>query len=210
MSPADIAFAIVLACSAVLAALIAGRARPASRDYLRFAAALYLAFALCIGISTVWADPMTLVFADAVMLVILALAPAALALALFANLEHPPSTVIAAILLVLACLAGIAAAASATPILSLAPSALGVLTMFALCARHWRGETRGIAHAFLSACCLVCGAAASLGGAKGQTALVLFSAAAVLGFALALGRRSRVGVVNRHDLRNAVAIGKKG
>lgn len=209
MSPADIAFAIVLACSAILAALIAGRARPVSRDYLRFAAALYLAFALCIGISTILPNATTLVFADAVMLVVAALAPVALALALFASLEHPPSPIIAAIALVSACLAGIAAAASAMPVLSLAPLALSALMMLALCARHWRGDKPGVAHAFLSACCLICGAAASLGGG-GQTALVLFSSAAVLGFALALSRRSRVGVVNRRDLRNAVAIGKKG
>ncbi|HEY8949815.1 MAG TPA: hypothetical protein VIM56_13090 [Rhizomicrobium sp.] len=208
MSPADVAFAMVLACSAILAALIAGRANPVSRDYLRFAAALYLAFAVCVGIATIWPDATTLVFADAVMLVILALTPVALALALFARLEHPPSTVIAAILLVLACIAGIAAAASATPVLSLAPLALGALAMVALCARHWSSEKNGVAHAFLSVCCLICGTAASLGG--GQTALVLFSSAAVLGFALALGRRSRVGVVSRHDLRSAVAISKKG
>lgn len=211
MNPMVIAFAAVLACSAIFAALLASRARPASRDYLRFAAALYLALALCAGISAVLPNATTLVFSDAVMLVISALAPVALAFALFASFEHPPSAIVTAILLVLACLAGIAAAASGTPVLSLAPLAASALVMFALCARHWRTRKRTTAHAFLSACCLVCGAAASLnGGASGQAALLLFSSAALLGFALALARRSRVAVVNQRDLRHPAAIGGKG
>jgi hypothetical protein len=210
MSPAAIAFAIVLACSAILTALLAGRARPSSRDYLRFAAALYLAFALCGGISLGFPNATTLVFSDAVMLVISALAPVTLTFALFATFEHPPSPVIAAIFLAMACLAGIAAAAGGTPVLSLAPLAASVLVMLALCARHWRVEKRATAHAFLSACCLLCGAAAALNaGESGRTALMLFSSAALLGFALALARRSGVAAVNRRDLRNPVAIGKK-
>jgi hypothetical protein len=211
VNPVAIAFAFVLACAAILAALLAGHARPAARDYLRFAAALYLSLALCMGLSAGLPNATTLIFADAVMLVVCALGPLALTFALFAAFEHPPSSAVAAIFLVLACLAGIAAAASGMPVLSLAPLSVCVLVMLALCARRWRTEKRATARAFLSACSLLCGAAAMLsGGESGRTALMLFSAAALLGFTLALARRSQVAIVNRHDLRGAFAISEKG
>lgn len=200
-------FIFVLAASALLSALLAHRARPAARNYLRFAAVLYMALALCDGLALFFPGGATLIFADAVMLVVCALAPAALALAVFAAFEHPPSSVSAAILLATACLAGIAAAATGTPVLSFAPLAVSVLTMFALCARRWRHEKRAASHAFLSACCLLCGAAATLSGdATGRTALELFSSAALLGFVLALVRRSSVAVAQQRDLRQAVSV----
>jgi hypothetical protein len=211
MNPVALAFAVVLGCSAVLAALLGIRMRPAARDYLRFAAVLYVALALCDGLAIVMPGATVLTFADAVMLVVCALAPVALGFALFAAFEHPPSPAIAAVLLVLATLAGIAAAATGTPVLALSPLAASVLTMLALCARHWRNDKRAASHAFLSACCLFCGAAATLsGGSLGRTALELFSSAALLGFALALVRRSRVAVVEQRDLRGAVPIGRSG
>jgi hypothetical protein len=211
MNPVALAFAIVLGCSAILAALLGSRMRPAARDYLRFAAVLYVALALCDGLAIVMPDATILTFADAVMLVVCALAPVALGFALFAAFEHPPSPIIAAILLVLAALAGIAAAATGTPVLALSPLAASVLTMLALCARRWRNDKRAASHAFLSACCLFCGAAATLsGGAAGRTALELFSSVALLGFALALVRRSRAQVVKQRDLRGAVSIGRSG
>lgn len=201
-------FAFVLGCSAILAAALASRARPAARDYLRFAAVLYLALALCGAIAALMPDAATLTFADAVMLVVCALAPAALGFAVFAAFEYPPSAISAAIILVLACLAGIVAAATGTPVLSLAPLAVSVLALLALCVRRWRSGKGAAAHAFLSACCLICASAAALnGGAASRTALQLFSSAGVLGFSLALVRRSRIAVVNQRDLRNAVSIG---
>ena len=209
MNPVAIAFALVLAFFTIIAALIAGRARPAARDYLRFAAALFLALALCDGLAAALPNATTLIFSDAVMLVVCALAPVALALALFAGFEHPPTSIVAATFLALACLAGIAAAASGMPVLSLAPLSACVLAMLALCVRGWRTEKRAAAHAFLSACSLL-GGAAAVGGEGGRTALMLFSAAALLGFALALARRSHVAVVDRRDLRGPIAIGEKG
>ena len=200
-------FSVVLAASAILVALLGSRARPAARDYLRLAAVLYVALALCDGLVFVFPGAATLIFADAVMLVVCALAPVTLGFALFAAFEHPPSTVAATVFLVMACLAGIAAAATGTPVLSLAPLAASVLTMFALCARRWRREKRAASDAFLSACCLLCGAAATLsGGATARTALELFSSAALLGFALALVRRSNVAVAKQRDLRQAVSV----
>jgi hypothetical protein len=215
VNPVAVAFALVLACSAIIAALLAGRARPASRDYLRFAAALYLALALCNALAAVLPGATALVFLDAVMLVVCALAPLALTFALFAAFEYPPSSIVTTVFLVLACLAGIAAAASGTAMLSLAPLSACVLVMLALCARRWRTdwrtEKRATAYAFLSACGLLCGAAAMLsGGENGRTALMLFSAAALLGFTLALVRRSQIAVVNQRDLRGPAAIGLKG
>jgi hypothetical protein len=198
-------FAFVLAASAILSAMLGSRAHPAARDYLRFAAVLYVALALCDGLAFFFSHAATLIFADAVMLVVCALAPVALGFAVFAAFEHPPSPAAATIFLVAACLAGIAAAATGTPVLSFAPLAASVLTMFALCARRWRYEKRAASHAFLSACCLLCGAAAALsGGTTG--ALELFSSAALLGFVLALVRRSSVAVAKQRDLRQAGSV----
>jgi hypothetical protein len=206
VNPVSLAFALVLGCAAILAALLASRARPAARDYLRFAAVLYSALALCEGLEAGLPNAAILVFADAVMLVVSALAPVAMVLALFAAFEHRPSSAVAAILLVPGCLAGIAAAASGTVVLAFAPLAVSVLVMFALCARRWRNEKRAAAHAFLACCCLLCAAAATLsGGVTGRTASALFSSAALLGFALALARRSRVAVAERRDLRSVAA-----
>jgi hypothetical protein len=53
---------------------------------------------------------------------------------------------------------------------------------------------------------LLCAAAATLsGGVTGRMASVLFSAAALLGFALALARRSRLVVAEQRDLRGVAA-----
>jgi hypothetical protein len=208
VNPVAFLFAFVLGCSAILATLLASRARAAARDYLRFAAVLYVALALCDAVAAGAPGAATLTFADAVMLIVCALAPAALGLAVFAAFEHSPSVTSATIILVLSCLAGIAAAATGTPVLSLAPLAVSVLALLALCARRWRNEKRAASHAFLSACCLICASAATLnGGAAARTALELFSSAALLGFALALARRSDAPVVNQRDLRRAMPIG---
>lgn len=210
MNPLVLAFSIVLGCSAVLAAMIVGRARPSSRDYLRFASALYLALALCMAFSATDTGTATLAFSTAVTLVVCALAPVTLAFALFATFEHPPSGWIVGGALVLACVAGIAAAATGDRLLALAPLSLSVLAMLGLCLRRWRIDKRAASHAFLSACCLVCAAAAGLtNGDGGRTALVLFSSAALLGFGLSLARRSGVAVASQSDLRQSVAIGEK-
>ena len=210
MNPLAIAFSIVLGCSAILAAMIVGRARPSSRDYLHFAAALYLALALCTAFAAADTSAAALGFSGAVTLVVFTLAPTSLSFALFARFEHPPSGWIVGISLVLACASGIAAAASGERVLALAPLSVSVLAMFALCLRRWRIEKRAASYAFLSACCLVCAAAAALTNGDGsRTALVLFSSAALLGFGLALARRSRVAVASRRDLRHAAAISEK-
>ena len=210
MNPLAIAFAVVLACSAILVAMLAGRARPSSRDYLRFAAVLYFALALCAGLAAADQDATALGLSAAVTQVVCALAPVALSFAIFATFEHPASAWIAGTSMVLACIAGIAAAALGKPVLSLAPLAVSVLAMLALCFRRWRVEKRSAAHAFLSACCLICAAAASLSVGEGaRIALILFSAAALLGFALALARRSGVAVANARDLRTAMPIGEE-
>jgi hypothetical protein len=208
LNPLAIAFSVVLGCSAILAAMIVGRARPSSRDYLRFAAALYLALALCMGLSAVDASAAAAALSGAVTLVVSALAPTALAFALFATFEHPPAGWIAGVSLVLACIAGIAAAATGERMLALAPLSMSVLAMLALCLRRWRMEKRASAHAFLSACCLICAVAAAFTKGDG-TAQVLFLSAALLGFGLALARRSRPVVENGRDLRQPMAIGEK-
>jgi len=209
MNPLAMAFSIVLACSAILAAMLVGRARPASRDYLRFAAALYLSQALCSALVAFAPGTVTLGFGMAVTQVVSALAPVALGFALFATFEHPPAAWIAGLALVLACCAGILAAALGNPLLSLAPMSVSALAMFALCFRRWPSEKRSTSHAFLSACCLIGAAAASFAaGESARIAVTLFSATALLGFALALARRSGVAIANERDLRAAMPIGE--
>lgn len=210
MNPLAMASSVVLACSAILAAMLAGRARPSSRNYLRLATALYFSLSLCTGLAAAQPDVTTLGFSAAVAQVVCALAPVTLALSVFATFEHPPSPWVAGVSMVLACLAGIGAATAGKPVLSLAPLTASVLVIVALCIRRWRIEKRSAAHAFLSACCLICAAAASLSIAEdARVALILFSAAALLGFALALARRSGVAVVDTRDLRAALPIGEK-
>jgi hypothetical protein len=210
VNPLVIAFSVVLGCSAVLAAMLVSHARASARDYLRFAAVLYLALALCNGLAAADPGPTTLGLLVAVTHVVRALAPVTLAFALLAAFEHPPSAWIATISMVSACSAGIADAALGNPMLSLASLTVGVLAILALCIRRWRVEKRSASHAFLSGCCLICAAAASLAaGAGARIAPILFPAAAILGFSLALARRSDVAVANARDLRMGAAVSEK-
>ncbi|MGN6516444.1 MAG: hypothetical protein ACTHLR_11470 [Rhizomicrobium sp.] len=201
-------FAPVLGLSAILSALFAARASRSARDYLRFAAALYLALGLCMEASVFLARGEAFVLS--VMFFVCALAPAALALALFASFEHRPSSILATILLALCACAGVVAAATGTTLFCFAPLLASGLVMLALCARQWRRDKRSSLYAALSAGCMILGAAAVHGDGAGEVALALFSSASLLGLGLALARRSEPAVVHARDLRGAVTIGGEG
>lgn len=201
-------FAPVLGLSAVLAALFAARANRSARDYLRFAAVLYFALGFCMEAAGFLTRGQA--FVMAVMLFVCALAPVALALALFASFERRPSSILAVILLVLAAFAGIAAAASGTIALSFVPLMAASFIMLAMCVRRSRRDGRAGLYGALSVACMILGTAAMRGDGAGAVALALFSSAAMLGFGLAIARRSEPLVAQARDLRGAVAIGGKG
>jgi len=206
---ADAAFMAVLGLAALLSAIVMRGARPASRSYLHFAAVLYLALAAADEIAIVFAQVAG--FADAVTLVVSAMAPVALALSLFASFEHPPKSWAATVFLLLALACAIGAAMTGAAVLSFAPLSASVFAMLALSLRRWRIEQRGPFHAILSALCfLIAAASGASGGAMGRTGLALFSAAGILGISLALARRSRPPVTEPRakDLRFTAISGQ--
>jgi len=199
----DMAFAAVLGLAGLLTVMVSAHARPAARDYLRFASALYGALAVADFVAG--ANPAMAAFAGAVTLVIGALAPCALALALAASLAAAPSARIATPLLALAALAGIFAAASGAVFTAFAPLFACLCVMLALAARHWRAARAAALHAVLAALALLAGAASFVSGAEGRTAFALFSAAGLMGVALACARPSG-GAVKRARATGTTAI----
>ncbi|HEY1836169.1 MAG TPA: hypothetical protein VGG36_00805 [Rhizomicrobium sp.] len=196
------AFAIVLALASALSLLIGGRARRSARDYLRFAAALYAALALVDLALALAGQTWSAQLAATVALIVAALAPATLALAVACRFEAAPRTLIAAPVLLLACLAGLVAAVTGEVFIAMAPLAASVCALLALCVRG--GYSRARAQVFVSACALLAAAAALSSGESGRTAFALFSAAALLGISLAATMPSHRTVEQRRkrlDLR---------
>jgi hypothetical protein len=142
--------------------------------------------------------------ASTIALIVAAVAPAALALGIASVFEAPPKPVIATPLLVLACLAGFAAAITGEAFIAIAPLVAAVCAMLALAARRWRISVQAPAQVCVSAIALLAAAAAFSTGDQGRTAFALFSAAALLGSSLAAARPSDRAVeekVVRLDLR---------
>ncbi len=197
MTLPDIAFACILALAALLAQIVGSRARAAARAYLRFAAILYFALAIS-DIAAAWfVNGMTTSLAHTATLLVCALAPASLALGVFGAFETPPRAWIAALVLALVCVVAFVAAISFSPALAFTPLFCSVCVILALSVRRWRKDGRSAFTAIIAALCFLAGAACSLTqGPAARTALALFSAAGLLGFSLALTRRShaRVGV----------------
>lgn len=177
----DIAFAAVLGLAALLSVIVGARARPAARDYLRFAAALYAALALADLLAA--GGPGKL--ANTVALMIAAPASCALALALAASFAAPPRAAIAAPLLALAAAAGILAAATAVAFIGFAPLFAAICAMLALAVRY----RRQFFNVAIAASALLAGAAAFMAGSR--TAFALFCAAGLMGVSLAAVRPSR-------------------
>ncbi len=200
----DIAFAVVLALASALAILVSARAKRAARDYLRFAAALYAALALADLIAAAGAQIWAVQLAGTIVLIVAAIAPAALALAIATVFEGAPKAYIATPLLLLACLAGIFAAITGEAFIALAPLAASACAILALSARRWRFHPYAPAQACVSAVAFLAAAAAFSTGDQGRTAFALFSAAALLGTSLATAQRSHRAVeeqMQRFDVR---------
>jgi hypothetical protein len=180
----DIAFALVLGLAALLAIMVGARARPAARDYLAFAAALYGALAIADLAAAIHGSARP--FATAVTLAIAALAPSALVLALAAAFERPPRAWWSLPVLVLSAAAGIYAAATDAVFVVFAPLFACLCVMLALAARRARYAKADALHAVLSAFCLLAAASAFMTG--GLNAFALFSSAGLMGAALASRR----------------------
>jgi len=197
---ADGAFAVVLGSAAAIAAMAAAATAKPVRAYLRFAAGLGAALAMADLVAALGRSPDVSVFADAVTLLIAALAPAMLALAVAAHFGHGLRAGPAAALLILACIAGLGGAATGSALLGIAPLAAAALALGAFAARAWRhGRKTALLHGLSAAAILAAAAVYMSGNAAGRTGFALFLAAGLLGVVLALARRSHAAVEDRSD-----------
>ncbi len=208
MSVPAVLFAIVLVLSAVTAWVIAARAKAFARPYVRFASMLYVALAIASLVPDEVAA--TGAFARAVALVVCVLAPATLSLALVAMFRKPLSSVPAALWLTLCCLGGLGAAISDETALAFVPLALGAGAALLACLRAF-ATSRVAALQGAAASLAFLGAASSMmtHAQASRAALILFSAAGLLGATLALVRFSRPGIEKggRRNLARVLAVG---
>jgi hypothetical protein len=195
MNVADIAFASVLVFSAILAAILVSHTRGDAQRYVQFASALYGALSLADLTATAYGAPQVQMLTGAVALIVMSLAPAALALAFAASFEGQPPPAIAAAALMVGCAAGFAAAMTGAPFISMAPLFASVCAILTFAIRRWRAAPRPAILAIICGFALLAGAAADMtGGLEAHTSLALFSAAALLGAALACAKRSHLAV----------------
>lgn len=187
--------ALLLAAAAIVAAFIAPHPPSATRDYLRFAASLYASLSLAELIATADAAPDAQLAADCVALLVMTLAPQALALALAARFGRKPGSLSAISLLLAGCAGGVAAAATGSPGVAIAGSLVALSIMLASALRARRAEAARATHAILSAVALFAGAAALMSrNAANLSALALFSAAGLTGVAWVCTSPSNVAV----------------
>jgi hypothetical protein len=191
------ALAVMLLAASIAGWIAVTDAPSAARAYVRFACVLYAALAAASAIGAQ--------LAGAVTLIVSACAPMLLAIAHRTVFRGPVATSLAASLLMVGCVAGVAAAASSVAVLSFAPLSISVLAMIAISLRCFRDRRASAIQIIAAAIALLAGASAfAAGGKAAQPALLLFSAAGLLGIALALAPRSSDAVVEQKsapDLR---------
>ncbi len=193
-----IAFAVVLGLAAAVGWIAARAAAPLSRIYLRFACVLYAALAAGVAMN---------IAPEAAARIVMPLATAALALAAYGAFRAAPKPVLAALVLSGACLAGLWSAASGHNAVSDLAQGLCLITLLTLARQGflaWRAPKLYLALgalAFLAAL-----AAAQSDDKTSFTALLLFSAAGLLGTALALARASEFFVQQRRKPDGGSAI----
>lgn len=191
-------FAAVLAFGAAAAWIIAKGARPTARDYLRFAAALYATLAV---------SAILKLSPGAVAAIVATLGQASIALGVHASFRRPPRPGIAALALAGACIMGIGAAATGEIVLAVLPQLLCALVMLAI-------SRRGLKRLRAPSIQLAAGAAALMAAScslvsedqNAFMALLLFSAAGILGTSLAVARISDTFVKRRRKTQSASAI----
>jgi hypothetical protein len=193
-----ILFACVLFLACVAAWIVAGAAKPRARVFLRFACVLYAALA-----AAAIAGGGLL---EATALLVFALGPPVLSLAVIAAFERAVPASISALVLSIAALAGIGAAASGLAFLSVAPLILAVAAMLWVALRRMKDAPGDALRAAIAALAILAASAAFLD--DGGAALLLFSSVAMLGTGLALAGVSDVAVEQQRgrDLRGGSAI----
>jgi hypothetical protein len=195
MNVADIAFASVLTLSAILAAILVSRARSDARRYVQFASALYGALSLADLLATAEASAQSQMLTASVAVIVMPLASVALALAFAAAFEGPPPAVLAAVALVLGCVAGMVTAMTGAQFVAMAVLFAAVCAILTFAVRRWRTASSSAIQTVVCGFALLGGAAADMThGLEAQTSLALFSAAALLGAALACAKRSGLAV----------------
>lgn len=171
----EIAFSLVLALAAIVAVLTGTRAGKTARSYLTFAAALYASLAAANVIAAFASVPD---LSEAVTLLVSALAPASLVLAMAGRAVKPAI----AMLVLLFCFAcGLLAATSGEALAAFAPLFASVCVLLVLALRHKQLYAALGALAFL--------AAAASFMADARVALALFSAAGLIGVSLGLNAK---------------------
>jgi len=193
-----IAFAAVLALGAAVGWIAAGGVRRSAQVYLRFACVLYATLAASAAFS---------IALDAVAPIATTLAIALLTLASFIGFRREINPGFGAIILAAACLAGIWSAATGVLAIAVLPQILCLIAVLAV-ARHGPAKPRGPGLYLALGCAALLAASCSLlaQDARAAVALLLFSAAGLLGVAYALGRASHVFVEERGDANGSFAI----
>jgi hypothetical protein len=187
-----IAAAGVLFAASVAAWTMAAPLRAAARLYLRFAAVLFAALAVC--------APLHL--ADVASLFLLPLGAASLMLAALGRFARPANTFAASAILLVALAGGLGALVSGVVLVSLLPVMLACLAIVAA-ALNAMAVT-----AALSGIALLAGSLAVIGQGAG-TGLLLLGAAAVLGLAAPRAARKSALAVDQQGLaRGDTGIGR--
>ncbi len=173
--------ALMMICASAAAWILAGACAPHARSYVRLAA---MAFA-ALGVASALNGSL----ASMVALIVMAIGPACLALAMLGTRTLPGS--LASIILTVAAVSGIAAAAMNMMALALAPLIVSVAVMAGCAVRGWKITPSRAAQALAAALAFLAGASVYLkGDLIGQMALLLFTSAGLLGVALSLARDS--------------------
>ena len=191
--------ALMMICASAAAWILAGAATPDARSYVRLAA---MAFA-ALGVASALNGPL----ASMVALIVMAIGPACLALAMLGTRTLPGS--LASIILTVAAVSGIAAAAMNMMALALAPLIVSVAVMAGCAVRGWKITPSRAAQALAAALAFLAGASVYVkGDLIGQMALLLFTSTGLFGVALSLARDSDAAVEQQRvrDLRGR-AIG---
>ena len=196
MNVADIAFASVLALSAILAAILVSRARGDARRYVQFASALYGALALA-DLFAVSLPRGTSPDADGRRRLYRDRACAGGSCACFRGIVRRPAACrrSPSQRSCWACLAGVLAAMTGAQFIAMAALFAAVCAILTFAIRRWRAASSSAIQAMVCGFALLGGAAADMThGLEAQTSLALFSAAALLGSALACAKRSNLAV----------------
>jgi hypothetical protein len=186
-----IAFAVMLLAAAVSGWSLVAAMPPLARAYARFACVLYAALAAAIAVDAR--------LAYSVALIVSAVAPALLALAIANVLRKPIATAFASLVMAAFCIAGMAAAVTGIAALAFGPLLLSIVAMIALTLQEWRIDRLATIQSIASAGALLAGASAFVDGS--MVGFCAFAAAGLLGAALSMTRRSDV-VVEEDGERN--------